>query len=198
MDTSEKIRDIKALLRAAMNGPVSQSMRAKGLTYRLNFGVELPRLRTMAVELPHDYDLAAALWKEDVRECRLLAAMLMPTTAFTPDLADLWVEQMRFQEEAECTVLHLFARMDGASSKAFEWVAREEPMFRLCGWLLMGRLLMQGAVLAPRDADELLDQAAAEMGGGLSAIALAAQKAVVRYADTGPEEERRAVKRGLL
>ena len=60
-----------------MNGPVSQSMREKGLAYKVNFGVELPRLREMAEEWPHNYELAAALWKENIRECRLLAGMLM-------------------------------------------------------------------------------------------------------------------------
>ena len=79
-----------------MNGPVSQSMREKGLAYKVNFGVELPRLREMAEEWPHNYELAAALWKENIRECRLLAGMLMPTEDFPADLAELWVEQMNF------------------------------------------------------------------------------------------------------
>ena len=148
-----------------MNGPVSQSMREKGLTYKVNFGVELPRLREMAEEWPHNYELAAALWKENIRECRLLAGMLMPTEDFPADLAELWVEQMNFPEEAECTVVHLFARLPYASEKAFAWIAREEPMFRLCGWHLLSRLFMQGAKPSPRDAEEMLDQAASELIG---------------------------------
>ena len=122
-----------------------------------------------------DYALAARLWKEDIRECRLLAAMLMPAETYTAELADLWVEQMRYNEEAECTVMYLFARLSCASAKAFEWVAREEKMFRLCGWLLMGRLLAGGAVPSERDEEELLDQLAAELGGNDAAVARAAQ-----------------------
>ena len=133
MTLQEQIREIKKNLRGVMNGPVSQSMREKGLAYKVNFGVELPRLREMAEEWPHNYELAAALWKENIRECRLLAGMLMPTEDFPADLAELWVEQMNFPEEAECTVVHLFARLPYASEKAFAWIAREEPMFRLCG-----------------------------------------------------------------
>lgn len=102
--TEEIVRDIKRSLRGVMNGITSRSMRDKGLAYKVNFGVELPRLCRLAEEFPHDYHLAAALWKEDIRECRLLAAMLMPSETFGEDLADLWVEQMRFVEEAECTV----------------------------------------------------------------------------------------------
>ncbi|MDO4930025.1 MAG: DNA alkylation repair protein [Bacteroidales bacterium] len=190
----EQLRDIKARLRTVMNGPVSQSMREKGLTYKLNFGVELPRLREMADELPHTYELAAALWKEDIRECRILAGMLMPAEAFDEDLADLWVEQMRFNEEAECTVLNLFSRLPFASTKAFVWIAREERLFRLCGWLLIARLFMQGARPSPRDADELLDQAQTELTGGDMSLARAAHKALIRFMDLGEEEEQQGEK----
>ena len=39
MDTQEKIREIKKQFRLFMNGVVSQSMREKGLDYKLNFGI---------------------------------------------------------------------------------------------------------------------------------------------------------------
>ena len=194
MTLPEQIREIKKSLRGVMNGPVSQSMREKGLTYKVNFGVELPRLRQMAETMPHTYELAAALWKEDIRECRLLAAMLMPTDAFPSDLADLWVEQMQFPEEAECTVIHLFARLPYASSKAFEWIAREEPMFRLCGWHLLSRLFMQGAKPAPRDVEELLDQASAELQSNDMTLKRAVHTAILRFMNLGEEEERRGDK----
>ena len=61
MDLAEQVRHIKRSLRGVMNGPVSASMREKGLTYKVNFGVELPRLQQMAQEMPHTYELAARL-----------------------------------------------------------------------------------------------------------------------------------------
>lgn len=186
--TAAQVRDIKRRLRGVMNGPVSQSMREKGLTYKVNFGVELPRLREMAAGLPHTRPLAAALWKEDIRECRLLAALLQPADDFLPEVADIWVEQMRFPEEAECTVMHLFARLPYASQKMFEWIARDERMFRLCGWLLATRLFMRGMMPAGRDEDELLDQLAAELRGGDRTVCAAARKALMRYMDLGDSQ----------
>ena len=44
MDIKEQLKDIKTQLRLSMNGAVSQSMREKGLVYKLNFGVEIPRI----------------------------------------------------------------------------------------------------------------------------------------------------------
>lgn len=48
MDVKEQLKDIKTQLRLSMNGVVSQSMREKGLDYKLNFGVELPRIKSIA------------------------------------------------------------------------------------------------------------------------------------------------------
>lgn len=186
----EQIRAVKREFRLMMNGITSQSMREKGLTYRTNFGVELPRLKVFSDELPHTTELAAALWKEQVRECRLLAPMLMPATDFEEDMADLWVEQMNFPEEAECVVMHLFQHLPYASQKAFEWIAREEVMQQLCGWQLFGRLFSKGATLSLRDTEEWRDQVAAALASDSFAVKQAAYRALLKYMDLGEEEER--------
>ena len=178
---SDRLRHIKLSLRGVMNGVTSASMRQKGLNYKLIFGVELP----------HDYDLAAALWKEDIRECRLLAGMLMPPERFDGELADIWVEQMRFAEEAECTVHHLFSRLPCASAKAFEWIAAEGDMPRLCGYLLLGRLFSGGARCGERDANEFLYQARATLSDPAAPhpVRLAAHRALLHFMNLGEKEE---------
>lgn len=189
-DLAEQLRFVKRSLRGVMNGPVSASMREKGLNYKVNFGVELPRLQEMAQGLPHTYELAAALWKEDIRECRLLAGMLMPLEPFDGELAELWVSQMRFTEEAECTVMHLFSKAAWASGKAFEWIASADAMHRLCGYLLMARLFMKGATPGERDEQEYLDQTAAALRDENAAVARAAGKALLKFMDLGETQEK--------
>lgn len=174
-----------------MNGPVSASMREKGLTYKVNFGVELPRLQEFASELPHEHDLAQALWKEDIRECRLLAAMLQPTETFYPDIADIWVESMRFTEEMECTVFSLFQHLPYASQKCFEWMAHPAANFQQCGFLLIARLFGQGLTPNPRDEAEFLDQAVTAMHADNYAVSQAARRALTRFMDLGEEQEKK-------
>lgn len=186
-----RVREVKQSLRGMMNGPVSQSMREKGLAYKVNFGVELPRLRELAAGLPHDFALASALWQEDIRECRLLAPMLMPPGEFDVAMADMWADGMRYPEEAEVAVFSLFCRLPFASDKAFEWLAAEQPMRQLCGWLLLGRLFQQGLRPAPRDADELLDQAECALRSADGPVRAAAGKTLLRFMDFGPDEEER-------
>ena len=65
-------KDIKGQFRLFMNGVVSQSMREKGLDYKLNFGIELPRLKEIASRYEKNHEVAQALWKENIRECKIL------------------------------------------------------------------------------------------------------------------------------
>ena len=87
----EKVREIKQSFRQMMDGAVAQSMRDKGLGYHLNWGATLPRLREKADELGKDYQLAIALWKENVRECKILATMIMPPEEILPEVVDIWM-----------------------------------------------------------------------------------------------------------
>lgn len=179
------VRHVKRSLHGLMNGVLSASMRDKGAPYKVNFGVELPRLRSLADELPHTAVLAEALRQEPIRECRLLAAMLMPPAEMTEAMAEDWVADMKATEEAELTSMHLFCHLPAASSLAFCWMARTEECFRLCGFLIMGRLFMAGATPSDRDAAEYLDQTAATLRDPAPRLRRAAYNALLKYADTG-------------
>ncbi|WP_443680567.1 DNA alkylation repair protein, partial [Phocaeicola coprocola] len=85
----ETIKDIKSKFRLFMNGMVSQSMREKGMEYKLNFGIEYPRIKEIAAGYEPDHELAQALWKENIRECKILAGLLQPADTFYPEIADI-------------------------------------------------------------------------------------------------------------
>lgn len=159
----EQIREIKRMLRTVMNGMVSGSMRRQGLTYRVNFGVDQPRLLEIAQEMPHTAELALALRKENIRELRLLASILYPREEMDEEMALLWIEELEFAEEAQVFVLHLLHYLPFASDIAFRLIASERPMDRLTGWLLLGRLFMDGFRPVQRDADEVLDHLETEL-----------------------------------
>ena len=180
MDLQETLKDIKTQFRMGMNGVTSKSMRDKGLDYKLNFGVEVPRLKEIAARYAKDHQLAQALWKENIRESKILAAMLQPVDTFYPEIAEIWVEQMPTVEIAQHAVLNLFCRLPYASQKAYEWIAREEDMFQVCGYLILSRLFMQGMQPNPRAADEFLDQARTALHSA-PAVRRAAVAALQKY-----------------
>ena len=189
----DQIREIKKMLRATMNGVLSGSMRQQGLTYRVNFGVDQPRLIELSDEIPHTAALAAKLWKEDIRELRLLAPMLMPRDEMDEELALLWIEQLHFAEEAQVLVMHLLCHLPFASDIAFRLVASEQPMSRLVAWLLLGRLFMAQHHPSQRDADELLDHLESELTaqGNDPELKRTALNTLYKFMDLGAAETAR-------
>ena len=144
-----------------MNGAVSQSMREKGLVYKLNFGVELPRIKQIAARYEKNHELAQALWKEDIRECKILAGMLQPVDTFLPEIADIWVESIRNIEIAELTSMNLFCQLPYAPAKSLQWIADEREYFQVCGFLTIARLLMRKGDMDDTCATQLVPPSAA-------------------------------------
>ncbi len=190
------ISTIKAELRSAMNGVASRAIRESGMAYKLNFGVELPRLRQIAAGYTPDRRLAQELWQEPVRECKMLAILLYPSAEFDVDMANLWIESL-VPEQAELAQLMAMERLSGlpdAAELAFHWMASEQTLFQLCGFLVITRLLMQGRVLSPDAAAEFLDQAAATVPSSFLPLRKAATNALLHYSETSPEAERAVAK----
>lgn len=180
-DVRPLVQAIKAELRLYMNGVMAQSLRERGLKYRLIFGVELPRLKEIAAGYPKSHDLAQSLWKEDIRECRILAGYLQPVETFYPEIADIWLEQMHDTELVDYTCMNLFRHLPYASEKAFQWMAAEPVLTQYCGFRLMCHLLSRpGAELNPRSRDEFIDQAQTAMASENVALRQAAQTALER------------------
>ena len=192
--TAQKLQLIKRDFRSLMNGTAAASLREKGLHYRLIFGVEWPQLMRLSAEIGKDHDLAQALWKEDIRECRLLAGLIQPVETFSLELADVWIETMHYPEEAQYTVLSLFQHLPHVSEAAFTWIARSEEMYRLCGWLVLARLFMKGLPLNTRSEDEFIDQAETSLQDPSLAVRVAARNAVLKYSLIGEREEQRVGK----
>ena len=182
MDTHETIKEIKKQFRLFMNGVVSQSMREKGLEYKVNFGIELPRLKEIAAKFEKNHDVAQALWKENIRECKILAGLLQPVETFYPEIADIWVEDMHYPEIAELTCMNLFQHLPYASAKAFEWMADEREYFQFCGYMLMARLLMKGNEMNDRAENEFIDQSLTALQGETGIVCRSASTALRRYA----------------
>ena len=198
MTVEERVKDIKQSFRQLMDGAVAQSMRNKGVDYKLSWGATMPRLREMADELcssiadDERYALAVALWKENVRECKLLATMLMPPARMLPEVCDIWMEQMPTQEMAEQAAFHLWQHLPYAPQKAYQWIASDKELYQLCGFHVLTRLFMRGQQPNERGINEFIDQAIAALQGPSLAVRKAALQSISRFAGLGLVYERMA------
>ena len=163
-DVQEIIKDIKSKFRLYMNGVISQSMREKGMDYKLNFGIEYSRIKE-----------------------------IQPVDSFYKDISEIWIEDMKYPELAEYTVMNILQYVDYASDVVFKWIADERIYFQFCGYMLMTRLLMKGMKLNERAEAELMDQAFTvdqaftEIEGGEPMVKKAAATALKKFATQSKE-----------
>ena len=140
------LNEIKKELRASMNGILSARMREAGMPFKLIFGVELPRLRSIADEFPQDAELANQLWQQNIRETKLLAIMLMPPEAFTQEVANAWAETMVTAEEAQVLAMMLLSKTNHAKDTSLAWLGEGKPLPCTCACLCLRHLLVQGVM----------------------------------------------------
>ena len=189
-ETHAKLKEIKQSFRLLMNGVAAQSMREKGLDYHLNWGVALTDLRQMAAEYGKDYELAIELWKENIRECKILATLIMPPEKMLPEIVDILMEQTHSQEVAEQACFNLYQHLQFAPVLAYQWMAAADEMRQMCGYLVLTRLFMRGQEPNERGINEFIDQALAALQGDSIPVRKAAMAAVQRFADLGLVYER--------
>lgn len=191
-EIESKIKELKRGFRLVMNGPASQSMREKGLDYRLNWGVPFIQLKQMAADLPHNYDFAIALWKEDIRECKILATLLMPHDKMPEEVAEIWMEQTHSQEMAEMQAFNLYQHVSYAPKLAYRWMALDDTVKEICAYDILGRLFMKGREPNERGINEFIDQAVTALKSPSAGLRHAAMNALTRFADLGLVFERLA------
>lgn len=124
-----------------MNGVISTSMRQKGMNYKLIFGVPIPEIKHIAASHESDAELARALWKEDVREMKILATLLFPAGSMTQEEALAWVREIPYPEIAEQCCNNLFPTVEQPDQLALKFLAdKKSPFGRMCGFLLWAQL----------------------------------------------------------
>ena len=199
-EVHNQLMGIKRSFRLWMNGPGSQSMRDKGLDYKINWGVPLIELKRMAAEYGKNYELAIELWKEDIRECKILATLVMPAERMDEELVDVWMESVHNQELAELLAFNLLQNVKHAPAIAYQWIASENVIRQICGYSILSRLFMKGQEPNERGINEFLDQAITALQQENVGLKHAVVNCIQRFAQLGIVYERMAksATKGLL
>ena len=142
MQQEEIIRDIRQRCRKAMNGIASTSMRQRGISYKVNFGLNIQQIKELSGRYKPDAELAEILWKEDTRELKILATFLYPADNFTEVVANKWVTEIPNQEIREQLSLNLLQILPFAGKLALEWSNSKDESIRTTGYWLLARLFL--------------------------------------------------------
>lgn len=190
-DTHSKLMAIKQSFRLFMDGTTSRSMAQKGMGYKINWGVPFHELRKMAIPYAPNYELAIELWKENIRECKIMATLIMPPERMSPELADVWTEQPLQQEMAEMLAFNLLQHVDFAPALAYQWMASDRMDRQICAYQLLARLFMKVNEPNQRGLDEYLDQVSVALQSDNLGVRRAASASLQKLAMLGDSYEQR-------
>ena len=193
-DTHSKLMAIKQSFRLFMDGTTSRSMAQKGMGYKINWGVPFHELRKMTAPYTPDYELAIELWKENIRECKIMATLIMPPERMSPELADVWTDLPIQQELAEMLAFNLLQHVDFAPTLAYQWMASDRTDRQICAYQLLARLFMKGHEPNERGLDEYLDQVSIALQNDNLGVRHAANASLQKLAMLGDNYEQRVDK----
>ena len=145
----DTLNALRVQFRRNMDGVVSESMRDKGVSYGINFGVTLPRLHALAQSLPSDADLARLMWRKDVREMKLLAPLVFPAETLDIDEALRMCHESPHIEVSEQLCLHLLMKVPFVEHLALHLWQEGSPytdQAAIIPYILMTRMLIQGGL----------------------------------------------------
>uniref|UniRef100_A0AB33ITJ6 DNA alkylation repair protein n=1 Tax=Prevotella sp. GTC17254 TaxID=3236794 RepID=A0AB33ITJ6_9BACT len=183
--THERLREIKRSFRLYMSGPTAQSMGQKGISYKINWGVSLPDLKKMAEEYGKDESLALALWQENIRECKILASLMMPVESLTDELMETWGEQINSQEMAELLAFNLLQYWTNAPQLACRWMKSGNEMQQIVAYQLLARLFANGLKLEEVELQDYLVHATGALKCKHLGVRHAATNSLYRMMDLG-------------
>ncbi len=133
---------VKRRFFALRNGIVADVLRRANPGYRMIFGLTLPQIAEVAADTPHTPQMAADLWADGrTRESRLLAPMLYPPAAMTPELAMEWLSGAATTEEADILCHKLLRHLPFAASLATEGMDAPSDMTRYASLRLLRNLM---------------------------------------------------------
>lgn len=146
-----ELKEVKQQFFALRNGLLADSLRKQAsLPHKLIFGLNIIQLRTLAVKIGRDSNLAATLWDDsDCRESRLLAPMIQPE----PQAG--WLAEVRTPEEADILCHASLRHHPRALELVQETALSPEPLLQYSTLRLLLNLLPSNSD-APRTARQLL------------------------------------------
>jgi len=139
-DLDKQISEIRQKIRLSMNGVVSEQMTQKGILYKNNFGVSIPRIKEIATGYHPNHELAQRLWALQIRETMIMATLLEPVENFTSELANEWAESFNQIEIVEQVCMNMLSKVPFATELCINWTDSDSIWIQIAGFMLAARV----------------------------------------------------------
>ncbi len=151
-----KYNDILQKLESASNPDAISGMAKYGITPKNTFGISMPDIINIAREIGIDHDLAQQLWKQDIRETRILACLIDNPELISEAQMERWVQDFDYWEICDQCCIKLFRRTKYAQQKAVEWSSNKKEFVKRAGFVLMATLAVHDKKASNESFDKFL------------------------------------------
>jgi len=103
-------------------------------------GVSVLDMRKLAKEIGKDHDLALDLWKTDIVEGRIVAAMVDDPDKLTEEQMEDWVKDINSWDVCDQLCMNLFEKNQLAWKKIVDWSERDEEFVKRTAFSLIACL----------------------------------------------------------
>lgn len=138
-----QIAEIRLKIKLSMNGIVSDQMKEKGIEYKQNYGVSIPRIYEIAKQYSPNHDLANRLWMLGIRETMVMSILLQPIDKFSIELAKSRINELNQMELVEQFCMHLLCKVSYANEICMSCVSSEQLWPKIVGFMLAVRIYKQ-------------------------------------------------------
>lgn len=139
MDDTSRMVALLGAVRKQMNGAVLDTLRYYGADYGLNYGVAIHSLRETARETGRDDDFARFLYRQQVRELRIIALWIAEPERTTAADFPFWAAGIINSEVAEQAAHALLSQIDDIDVLLAEWCASENALLAYAALLAASR-----------------------------------------------------------
>lgn len=139
MDDTSRMVALLGVVRKQMNGAVLDTLRYYGADYGLNYGVAIHSLREIARETGWDDGFARFLYRQQVRELRIVALWIAEPSRTTAADFPFWAAGIINSEVAEQAAHALLSQIDDIDALLAEWCASENALLAYAALLAAAR-----------------------------------------------------------
>lgn len=139
MDNTSRMVALLGAVRKQMNGAVLDTLRYYGADYGLNYGVAIHSLRETARETGRDDGFARFLYRQQVRELRIIALWIAEPDCTTAADFPFWAAGIINSEVAEQAAHALLSQIDDIDALLAGWCASENALLAYAALLAASR-----------------------------------------------------------
>ena len=133
---------VVASLKRLASRRTRDEMKRYGIPSDKALGVPMAALLKLAKQTGRHHDLAAALWRTDIYEARMLASLVDEPDRVTPAQMDRWCRDFDNWGIVDTVCFKLFDQSPHAWKKATEWTSRKPEFEKRAGFVLMACLAL--------------------------------------------------------